>query len=66
VQDENVDLLWTESGGPSIESPPTFEGFGTQLSQRSIAGQLGGALEREWRTEGLRVRMVLPLNRLSA
>jgi PAS domain S-box-containing protein len=66
VQDENVDLLWTESGGPSIESPPTFEGFGTQLSQRSIAGQLGGALEREWRTEGLRVRMILPLNRLSA
>jgi PAS domain S-box-containing protein len=66
VRDEDVDLLWTESGGPSIEAPPSFEGFGTQLSQRSIAGQLGGTLEREWRYEGLQVHMILPLNRLSA
>ena len=33
----------SKSGGPLIESPPTFEGFGTQLTQRSITGQLGGA-----------------------
>jgi PAS domain S-box-containing protein len=66
VQEENVDVLWTESGGPPIQGPPTFEGFGTQLSQRSITGQLGGTLDREWRAEGLRVRMILPLNRLSA
>ncbi|MEE1612705.1 sensor histidine kinase [Microvirga sp. CF3016] len=66
VQEENVDFLWTESGGPPIQGPPTFEGFGTQLSQRSITGQLGGTLDREWRAEGLRVHMILPLNRLSA
>lgn len=66
LQGENVDLLWTESGGPNIESPPIFEGFGSQLSQRSIAGQLGGTLEREWRPEGLRVHMILPLSRLTA
>jgi PAS domain S-box-containing protein len=66
VQDEMVDLAWTESGGPLIEKAPSFEGFGTQLSQRSITGQLGGTLEREWQPEGLRVRMTLPLNRLIA
>jgi two-component sensor histidine kinase len=66
LQEENVDLLWTETGGPTIESPPTFEGFGTQLSHRSITGQLGGTLEREWRQEGLCVHMILPLNRLMA
>nr|WP_281351522.1 sensor histidine kinase [Microvirga arsenatis] len=66
VQDDVAELLWTESGGPPIEAPPGFEGFGTQLSQRSITGQLGGALEREWRPEGLRVRMSLPLSRLTA
>jgi PAS domain S-box-containing protein len=64
-QDENVDLDWSEAGGPAIEAPPTFEGFGTQLSQRSIAGQLGGVLEREWRREGLQVHMSLPLDRLA-
>ena len=66
LEGEDVDLLWTESGGPTIDSPPTFEGFGSQLSQRSIAGQLGGTLEREWRPEGLRVHMILPLSRLTA
>ncbi len=66
VQDENVDLRWGEACGPRIESPPTFEGFGTQLSQRSITGQLGGTLDRNWRPEGLRVHITLPLNRLSA
>ncbi|WP_262029982.1 sensor histidine kinase [Microvirga sp. Mcv34] len=66
VQDENVDLHWTETCGPHIETPPTFEGFGTQLSQRSITGQLGGTLDRDWRPEGLCVHMILPLNRLTA
>jgi PAS domain S-box-containing protein len=65
LQEENVDFLWTETCGPCIESPPTFEGFGTQLSQRSITGQLGGTLERDWRPEGLCVHMTLPLNRLT-
>jgi PAS domain S-box-containing protein len=65
IERETVDLLWTERGGPSVDKPPSFEGFGTQLSQRSIAGQLGGTLEREWRLEGLRVHMTLPLSRLT-
>jgi PAS domain S-box-containing protein len=65
VRDETVDILWTETGGPAVESPPDFEGFGTQLSQRSIAGQLGGTLEREWLPGGLQVHMTLPLSRLT-
>jgi PAS domain S-box-containing protein len=65
LQNDSADLLWVESGGPAIGDPPSFEGFGTQLSQRSITGQLGGVLEREWRSEGLQVHMTLPLDRLA-
>jgi two-component sensor histidine kinase len=65
MSDDEVDFFWTETGGPLIEVPPTFEGFGTQLSQRSIAGQLGGTLDREWRSEGLLVHMTMPLSRLT-
>ncbi|MBF9234890.1 PAS domain-containing protein [Microvirga alba] len=61
---DGIDLVWTETGGPPIPHPPTFEGFGTQLALRSITGQLGGTLDREWRREGLRVHMALPLSRL--
>lgn len=63
--DGNVDFEWLETGGPSIEAPPSFQGFGSQLSQRSITGQLGGTLERDWRAEGLCVHMCLPLSRLT-
>jgi PAS domain S-box-containing protein len=62
---EVVELHWTEIGGPPIESAPSFEGFGSQLAQRSIAGQLGGTLNREWRREGLHVHMIIPLSRLA-
>ncbi len=65
LHDDMVDFLWIETGGPIIEGEPEFEGFGSQLSQRSIAGQLGGTLEREWLVEGLRVHMTLPLSRLT-
>jgi PAS domain S-box-containing protein len=62
---DDVDLHWTETGGPPIKETPSFEGFGSQLSQRSIAGQLGGSLIREWRSEGLSVHMSMPLGRLT-
>ncbi|WP_170151562.1 sensor histidine kinase [Microvirga subterranea] len=66
IADDDVDLSWTETGGPPVASEPSFEGFGSQLAQRSISGQLGGTLSREWRSEGLRVHMTMPLNRLTA
>jgi two-component system CheB/CheR fusion protein len=35
-------LGWQESGGPHVE-PPTSRGFGTNLIQRAMAGEQGGA-----------------------
>lgn len=66
IADDDVDLSWTETGGPPISSEPSFEGFGSQLAQRSISGQLGGTLSRDWRSEGLCVHMTMPLSRLMA
>jgi PAS domain S-box-containing protein len=66
AEGEVVDLVWTEAGGPPIAAAPGFEGFGSQLSQRSIAGQLGGTLSRDWRPDGLRVHMRMPMDRLTA
>jgi PAS domain S-box-containing protein len=63
TREDAVDLTWTEGGGPPTEEP-TFEGFGTQLARKSITGQLGGTLERDWQRNGLVVRMILPLDRL--
>jgi PAS domain S-box-containing protein len=62
---DHVALAWTERNGPAIPHPPTFEGFGSLLSRKSIAGQLGGTLDFDWRPEGLVVEMRLPTDRLA-
>jgi two-component sensor histidine kinase len=46
-----LNLRWTETGGPTIESP-TRKGFGGQIIERMIA-QLNGKTSFDWRPEGL-------------
>jgi two-component sensor histidine kinase len=58
-------LSWQEQGGPEIQNPPEQKGFGTLLSHRAVAGQLGSTLYQEWRREGLVLRLEIPLHRLA-
>jgi len=58
-------LEWTEQGGPAIDGPPRETGFGTRLSQRTVVGQFGGELTYDWRPEGLRVVISLPIAKLT-
>ncbi|MDY6924184.1 MAG: PAS domain-containing protein, partial [Pseudomonadota bacterium] len=63
--DDRFILTWTESGGPAIDGPPTHVGFGSSLASLSVEGQLGGRLERNWESSGLRVKADLPATALS-
>jgi len=65
AQDGEVTIIWTEAGGPPVAEEPTARGFGSQLSTKSITGQLAGTLEHDWRPEGLQVRITLPLDRIA-
>jgi PAS domain S-box-containing protein len=58
-------LTWTERGGPAITSPPDGEGFGAVLTRATVTGQLGGEISRDWRPEGLVIRLSLPRERLT-
>jgi PAS domain S-box-containing protein len=62
---EAMFLAWQEKGGPPIENPPTTRGFGSHLARKSITDQLGGRIIPDWRREGLRVDLQIPLNQLS-
>lgn len=57
-------LTWAESGGPTVTGPPTRQGFGTVLAQRSVVGQLDGTLEQDWAPSGLVMRLVVPVDHL--
>jgi hypothetical protein len=41
-------------------------GFGDVLSRISVSDQLGGEIARDWRPEGLAIRLSVPRQRLEA
>ena len=57
--DGRLSLRWIESGGPAA-TPPTHRGFGTRIMENMI-GQLRGEVRFEWRDQGLRCEIALPL-----
>ncbi len=61
-----VALVWTECSGPPAAAPAGPPGFGTRLVSRSVSGQLGGSLDRDWRAEGLAVTLRMDRDRLAA
>lgn len=65
VKQDILTLEWREEGGPVITGPPERRGFGSQLSHDSIEGQLRGRIVRDWRPEGLVIKLVIPLDRLT-
>jgi two-component sensor histidine kinase len=53
-------LTWTERGGPPARQPADAGGFGTRLAEATVHGQFGGAIERDWRPEGIVIRITMP------
>jgi PAS domain S-box-containing protein len=64
VEDDALSLTWKESGGPCIPAQPDRTGFGGVLTQRVVAGQFGGRIDREWLPDGLFVRITIATERL--
>lgn len=52
-------LQWIEQGEHPVQ-PPANEGFGTRLIDQ-VTRELGATVEREWRSEGLVLRLRMPL-----
>ncbi len=66
---EEGDLIvvnWTEQGGPPVVAPIGELGFGDVLSRIAVSDQLGGEIARDWRPEGLAIRLSVDRSRLQA
>jgi two-component sensor histidine kinase len=55
-----LSLAWVESGGPPVTAP-TRRGFGTQLIERALAGDVGTVIKLDYRPGGLECRLKAPL-----
>jgi two-component sensor histidine kinase len=63
---DDLELVWTERGGPTVSRPGGMAGFGSTLVNRSVSSQLGGSISYEWGADGLIVTLKLSSERLSA
>jgi two-component sensor histidine kinase len=61
MEGDDVVLEWIERGGEAISHPPEASGFGGALVRKTIVGQFGGEVAYDWASEGLTVRMRVPL-----
>jgi PAS domain S-box-containing protein len=57
-------LTWTERGGPPVVQQSDGEGFGTVLGKATVQSQLGGEIVRDWKPEGLSIRLAVARDRL--
>jgi two-component sensor histidine kinase len=62
---DDIELVWTETGGPPPAAPFDHEGFGTKLTTRVIE-QIGGQITRDWPDEGVVVTLRMSKARLGA
>ncbi|AVA25152.1 PAS domain-containing protein (plasmid) [Rhizobium sp. NXC24] len=65
VTDGELSLIWTETGGPAVTAPGPSSGFGSQLERVTVEGSLNGSITREWRPEGLRIHLRVPIDNLT-
>jgi two-component sensor histidine kinase/PAS domain-containing protein len=62
---EAIELLWAESGGPSV-GPPARRGFGTLVIEGNLPRSLDAQVDLTFAAQGVRCRIVIPASRLSS
>lgn len=59
LTDTELEFDWDERAARPIRAPEKA-GFGARVIQSSVEGQLSGRVEREWREDGLLMRLAIP------
>lgn len=62
---DELRLIWTERGGPPVDSAVKADGFGSMLARQTVTGHFGGKISYRWQPEGLTIELTLMLDRLS-
>jgi PAS domain S-box-containing protein len=61
-----VEIVWSESGGPPTSRPSGPSGFGTKLVINSLSDQLGGTISASWPPTGAVITLKMSEARLGA
>jgi two-component sensor histidine kinase len=63
ADEHEVALIWQEVGGPTVGGATGAAGFGTRLIETTVQSA-GGAIDYQWKSDGLTVQLRLPLSAL--
>lgn len=64
TEDDDVHLIWSESGGPEVCGAPEMGGFGSRMILRSVSSQFGGSLVYDWQPSGLVATLTMRKDRM--
>ncbi len=60
IEGEMIVLTWRELGTPCETDDTTTSGFGQRMIAMSVKSDLGGTIERDWRSDGLTATLRFP------
>lgn len=65
IEGDDVEIVWTEQGGPEVAPPEGAGGYGSRLLQRTVAGPLAGSIAYDWTKTGVLITLRVKGDRLS-
>ena len=63
--DDEIAMVWTERGGPTVEAPASANGYGSTMVSRVLAARLSGSIERDWSPDGAIITVRMNKQRLA-
>lgn len=66
AHDDALTVVWTGSRGPKVTPPTGVGGYGSELVERSLAGQLKGSILYNWAPAGVVATLRMSPDRLAA
>ncbi|MEA2873775.1 MAG: hypothetical protein QOH67_3751 [Hyphomicrobiales bacterium] len=64
--DDEITMVWTERGGPTVAAPTSASGYGSAMVGRVLAARLSGSIERDWSPDGAIITVRMNKQRLAA
>jgi two-component sensor histidine kinase len=58
--EEEVVIVWAETGGPVVPGTPERMGYGSSIVERAVEWQLSGDMSFDWQATGLVVKLKVP------
>lgn len=62
---DDVDITWSEQGGPEVAPPQGPAGYGSKLMERTMTGTLGGSITYAWPASGALISIRIRLDRIA-